>query len=67
MHGPDPAAWYAIWTRLRHERVVVRQQPLRGIVGRLVRKGPHARLFLSVNLIGQGVSVDVDAADVRSY
>jgi transcriptional antiterminator NusG len=41
--------------------------PLRGVVGRLVRKGSHARLTLSVDLIGQGVSVEVDAADVRPY
>jgi transcription antitermination factor NusG len=41
--------------------------PLRGVVGRLVRKGAHARLVLSVDLIGQGVSVEVDAADVRAY
>ena len=41
--------------------------PLRGVVGRLVRKGSHARLVLSVGLIGQGVTVEVDAADVRPY
>jgi transcription antitermination factor NusG len=41
--------------------------PLRGVVGRLVRKGPHARLVLSVDLIGQGVSVEVDAADIKAY
>ena len=41
--------------------------PLRGVVGRLVRKGSHARLVLSVELIGQGVSVEVDAADVKAY
>lgn len=41
--------------------------PLRGVAGRLVRKGSHARLVLSVELIGQGVSVEVDAADVRPY
>ena len=41
--------------------------PLRGVIGRLVRKGSHARLVLSVGLIGQGVSVEVDAADVRPY
>ena len=41
--------------------------PLAGVVGRLVRKGPHARLVLSVDLIGQAVSVEVDAADVRAY
>lgn len=42
--------------------------PLRGVVGRLLRKdGARARLVLSVDLIGQAVSVEVDAADVRSY
>jgi len=41
--------------------------PLRGVMGRLVRKGSHARLVLSVGLIGQGVTVEVDAADVRPY
>jgi transcriptional antiterminator NusG len=41
--------------------------PLKGVVGRLVRKDAHARLVLSVDLIGQAVSVEVDAADVRAY
>ena len=41
--------------------------PLQGVVGRLVRKGAHARLVLSVDLIGQAVSVEVDAADVKPY
>jgi transcriptional antiterminator NusG len=41
--------------------------PLAGVVGRLVRKGSHARLVLSVDLIGRGVMVTVDAADVRPY
>ncbi len=41
--------------------------PLKGVAGRLVRKGAHARLMLSVDLIGQAVSVEVDAADVRPY
>jgi transcription antitermination factor NusG len=41
--------------------------PLKGVVGRLVRKDQKARLVLSVNLIGQAVSVEVDAADVRAY
>jgi transcription antitermination factor NusG len=49
------------------DSVEVVRGPLRGIVGRLVRKGAHARLILSVGLIGQGVTVDVDAADVRAY
>ena len=47
--------------------VEVTHGPLKGVVGRLVRKGAHARLVLSVNLIGQAVSVEVDAADVRAY
>jgi transcription antitermination factor NusG len=41
--------------------------PLRGVFGRLIRKGAHARLVLSVDLIGRAVSVTVDAADVRAY
>jgi transcription antitermination factor NusG len=49
------------------DSVEVVRGPLRGVVGRLVRKGSQARLVLSVGLIGQGVIVDVDAADVRRY
>lgn len=49
------------------DRVEVAWGPLRGVIGRLVRKGAHARLVLAVDLIGQGVSVEVDAADVRPY
>jgi transcription termination/antitermination protein NusG len=45
--------------------VEVTHGPLRGVVGRLTRKGSQARLILSVDLIGQAVSVQVDAADVR--
>ena len=41
--------------------------PLKSVIGRLVRKGAHARLVLSVDLIGQAVSVEVDASDVRPY
>jgi transcription antitermination factor NusG len=40
--------------------------PLKGVIGRLQRKGAHARLVLSVDLIGRGVSVQVDASDVRA-
>ena len=47
--------------------VEVRHGALKGVVGRLVRKGPHARLILAVDLIGQAVSVEVDAADVKPY
>jgi transcription antitermination factor NusG len=41
--------------------------PLKGVTGRLVRKSEKARLILSVDLIGQAVSVDVEAADVRAH
>ena len=49
------------------DMVKVTHGPLRGVVGRLVRKGAHSRLVLSVDLIGQAVSVEVDAADVKPY
>ena len=42
--------------------------PLKGVMGRLMRKdAQRARLVLSVDLIGQAVSVEVDAADVKAY
>jgi transcription antitermination factor NusG len=47
--------------------VEVMHGPLRGVVGRLVRKNEKARLVLSVDLIGQALSVEEDAADVRPY
>ena len=47
--------------------VEVTHGPLKGVIGRLTRKGAHARLVLAVDLIGQAVSVEVDAADVRAY
>ncbi len=47
--------------------VEVKHGALKGVIGRLVRKGAHARLVLAVDLIGQGVSVEVDAADVGPY
>ena len=54
---------------LIHEGMMVEvvHGALKGVVGRLVRKGAHARLVLAVELIGQAVSVEVDAADVRPY
>jgi transcription antitermination factor NusG len=54
---------------LIHEGMMVEVShgALKGVIGRLVRKGAHARLVLSVDLIGQGVSVEVDAADVKPY
>jgi transcription termination/antitermination protein NusG len=55
---------------LLHEgmKVEVVHGPLKGVVGRLMRKdAKHARLVLSVDLIGQAVSVEVDAASVKAY
>jgi len=55
---------------LIHEGMMVEvvHGPLRGVVGRLMRKdAQRARLVLSVDLIGQAVSVEVDAADVKAY
>jgi len=52
-----------------HEGMLVEvvHGPLTGVVGRLLRKNEKARLVLSVDLIGQAASVEVDAADVRAY
>ena len=47
--------------------VEVTHGPLKGVVGRLMRKDERARLVLSVDLIGQAVSVEVDAGDVKPY
>ena len=55
---------------LIHEGMMVEvtHGPLKGVVGRLMRKEMlKARLVLSVDLIGQAVSVEVDAADVKAY
>jgi transcription antitermination factor NusG len=49
------------------QMVEVVHGPLKGVIGRLVQKREKARLVLSVDLIGQGVSVEIDAADVRAY
>jgi transcriptional antiterminator NusG len=49
------------------EMVRVTHGPLAGVIGRLLRKGAKARLILSVDLIGQAVSAEVDAGDVAAY
>lgn len=41
--------------------------PLLGVRGCLVRKGTQDRLILAVELIGQAVSVEIDAADVKAF
>jgi transcription antitermination factor NusG len=40
--------------------------PLQGVTGRLLREGLQARRILSVDLIGQAVSVEADAAGVEA-
>jgi transcription termination/antitermination protein NusG len=50
------------------QMVEVIHGPLKGVIGRLMRKDVnHARLVLSVDLIGQAVSVEVDVSDVKAY
>ena len=50
------------------QMVEVVHGPLKGVIGRLMRKDAHrARLVLSVDLIGQAVSVEVDVSDVKAY
>lgn len=48
------------------ERVRVRQGPLEGVEGVLVRKKKLHRLILSVEMLAQSVAVEIDAADVES-
>jgi len=38
--------------------------PLAGVIGRLVRKGPRARVLLAVELLNRGFNVDVDVCDI---
>lgn len=45
-------------------QVEVIRGPLMGVRGRLLRKGRDLRVVLSVTLIRQSVSVEIDAADV---
>jgi transcription termination/antitermination protein NusG len=46
--------------------VKVIRGPLVGVTGRLVRKGSHAHLMLSVEMVNRAVSVQVDASDVEA-
>ncbi len=48
------------------ERVRVKQGPLEGIEGVLVRKKNVYRLVLSVEMLAQSVAVEMDAADVEA-
>lgn len=47
--------------------VEVMHGPLKGVVGRLIKKGPQTRLVLSITMINRAVSVGFDVADVRKY
>jgi transcriptional antiterminator NusG len=47
--------------------VEVLHGPLRGVTGRLIRKGPQTTLMLSITMINRAVAVAFDAADVRKY
>ncbi len=47
--------------------VEVMHGPLKGVVGRLVRKGPQTKLVLSITMINRAVAIVFDAADVRAY
>jgi transcription antitermination factor NusG len=51
---------------LVHEGTIVEvvRGPLKGLSGRLVRRGPHAHFVLSVESVNQSVSVQIAATDV---
>ena len=49
------------------DMVEVIHGPLTGAVGRLIKKGPHTKLILSITMINRAISVAFDAADVRKY
>lgn len=44
--------------------VEVIRGPLQGVKGKLVRKATHCRLVISINLIRQAASVEIDSEDV---
>lgn len=47
------------------DRVYVRSGPLKGIEGFIVRKDKHARLVISLDLLLQSISVEIDQALVE--
>jgi len=49
------------------DMVEVTHGPLKGVVGRLIRKGPQTKLVLSLTMINRAVAVAFDVADVRKY
>jgi transcription antitermination factor NusG len=49
------------------DQVEVIHGPLKGVVGRLLRKKSGTRLMLAITMINRAVEVEFDAADVRKY
>jgi transcription antitermination factor NusG len=47
------------------DEVEVLAGPLKGVSGRLIRKGPHAKLVLAITMINRAVSIAFDVEDVR--
>ncbi|MDP3919977.1 MAG: UpxY family transcription antiterminator [Candidatus Omnitrophota bacterium] len=46
-------------------RVYIRSGPFKGIEGFIVQKGRHCRLVISLELLAQSASVEVDSANVE--
>jgi transcription antitermination factor NusG len=49
------------------DMVEVIHGPLKGVVGRLIRKKTGTKLVLAITMINRAVEVEFDAADVRKY
>ncbi len=49
----------------RGKRVYIRSGPFKGIEGFIIRKDKHCRLVISLNLLMQSLSIQVDAACVE--
>jgi transcription antitermination factor NusG len=47
------------------DRVYVRSGPMKGVEGFIVRKNKHTRLVISLDLLFQSVSVEIDEALVE--
>ena len=56
-HNPHPSIQKGSLVEVIHG-------PLTGLRGTMIREGARTRFVISVNLIGQGVSVELDAADL---
>lgn len=47
------------------ERVYIRSGPFKGVEGFIIRKDKHSRLVISLNLLMQSISIEIDAACVE--